>query len=63
MKPDSSGVQSKEVVPSDSAVYFCPICFQAFNSSELLEQHMKTHRELEISASSCRMLATPAGVD
>jgi hypothetical protein len=42
--------------------YFCLICFQGFQSSEMLETHIKSHKELEVEESCCRMLAQPAGV-
>ena len=41
---------------------YCPICFQGFRSKDLLQDHMKTHLELEVQSSSCHMQATPAGV-
>ncbi len=55
-KPKS---ERKEIELGD---YFCPICFQGFRSKDLLQDHMKTHLELEVQSSSCHMQATPAGV-
>ncbi|MDG7001873.1 MAG: C2H2-type zinc finger protein [Nitrososphaerota archaeon] len=62
MKPDRSGEQADEGTYTQSRAYFCPICYQAFENRDLLEKHMKTHRELEVSTTSCKMLARPAGV-
>lgn len=63
MEPDESGERSNSETSTDSIAYFCQICFRAFIEPEELEKHLKTHKELEISKSSCKMLATPAGVD
>lgn len=42
--------------------YFCVICFEAFSEKESLDDHMKTHRELDVNESSCKMEEKPAGV-
>jgi len=47
---------------NNQAVYFCPICYRGFGSSSELEEHKKSHRELEVDETSCKMLAQPAGV-
>ena len=44
-------------------VFFCAICYRGFDTSSELEEHSKSHRELEVDGSSCKMLAQPAGVD
>jgi hypothetical protein len=46
----------------EKRAFFCNICYEAFVDKAQLDEHMKTHRELEVSASSCRMDAKPAGV-
>jgi hypothetical protein len=42
--------------------YFCAICYVAFEDKNKLDDHMRTHRELEVTADSCRMEEQPAGV-
>jgi hypothetical protein len=56
--------ESKAVQPTifPKRDYFCTICFEAFGDKTKLEDHMKTHRELEVTVSACRMEEQPAGV-
>jgi hypothetical protein len=56
--------ENKQVEPVSAAIrdYFCTICFEAFRDKGSLDEHMKTHRELEVTTSACRMEAQPAGV-
>jgi hypothetical protein len=54
-----NGSQSTTALGRD---YFCTICFEAFRDRVSLDEHMKTHRELEVTPSACRMEAQPAGV-
>lgn len=63
MPEKSSEVKSKggERAPR-SGSYFCSICLEAFSDKTRLDDHMKTHRELEVNDSSCRMESKPAGV-
>jgi hypothetical protein len=61
MMPETSGERGKSE-GSEKRDFFCLICYRAFTSSEQLELHMKTHRELDVSESSCKMRPTPAGV-
>jgi Zinc finger, C2H2 type len=56
---ETKNVQPTELSKRD---YFCPICYVAFRDQEQLNDHMKTHRELEVTAASCRMEEQPAGV-
>ena len=56
--------ENKDVQPTivPRRDYFCTICFEAFGEKTMLDDHMKTHRELEVTISSCRMEEQPAGV-
>jgi len=56
--------KTEEVAPTECSnkVYFCTICYRGFHSQQDLEMHARTHLELGIDNSSCRMLAQPAGV-
>ena len=61
--PNESKKKSKrETEEAERRDYFCTICFEAFSDKIKLDEHMKTHRELEVNASSCRMESKPAGV-
>jgi hypothetical protein len=56
--------ENKDVQPAvlPQRAYFCTICYEAFGEKTMLDDHMKTHRELEVTISSCRMEEQPAGV-
>ncbi len=56
--------ETKESQPAvvPQRAYFCAICYEAFAEKVKLDDHMKTHRELEVAISSCRMEEQPAGV-
>ena len=58
-RKENKDVQATVVPKRD---YFCTICFEAFGEKTMLDDHMKTHRELEVTISSCRMEEQPAGV-
>jgi hypothetical protein len=61
-EPKKENSIPKPAVAVPKRDYFCTICFEAFGEKAKLEDHMKTHRELEVTISSCRMEEQPAGV-
>ncbi|HKW03885.1 MAG TPA: hypothetical protein VJN71_01180 [Nitrososphaerales archaeon] len=58
----ASKSDGEDELKEGSADYFCILCFVAFRTKELLNEHMKQHLELRVEESNCHLEATPAGV-
>ena len=57
-----SKTTNTQPMASSKGDYFCALCYVAFEDRGKLDEHMKTHRELEVTTDSCRMEEQPAGV-